>query len=181
MQQPKIKLTHSDYLLLPEQDRRELIGGEFHVVPAPSIRHQDVLANLGFGLREYVRSNGLGKVMLAPVDVVLSEEDVVQPDILFISSARLGILTEDNVRGAPDLVIEILSQSTADRDKQLKLGLYAKFGVKEYWIVDHEEESVRVLELGSHGYDSVRTYTTGKASSSVLAGFAIALRRVFAK
>ena len=98
------------------------------------------------------------------MDVVLSEESVVQPDILFVSNERREIITEDNIHGAPDLVVEILSPSTADRDKELKLRLYAQAGVREYWIVDPDERSVQVMELGSSGYTSIHGYTSGNAS-----------------
>ena len=186
MQHPQIKFTYRDYLLLPEQDRRELIEGDFYVVPAPSLRHQEVLANLAFALRVFVKKNVLGRVYLAPVDVVLSDEDVVQPDIVFVSEERREILSETNIVGAPDLVIEILSPSTADRDKNLKLSLYVRAGVREYWIVDPVEETVQVvqvvqvLELGPRGYDVDRTYSAGKVSSSVLPGSSIEIGHIFA-
>ncbi len=180
MQHPQIKFTYRDYLLLPEQDRRELIEGDFYVVPAPSLRHQEVLANLAFALRVFVKKNVLGRVYLAPVDVVLSDEDVVQPDIVFVSEERREILSEANIVGAPDLVIEILSPSTADRDKNLKLSLYVRAGVREYWIVDPVEETVQVLELGSEGYEVDRTYTAGKVPSSVLPGSKIEISHIFA-
>jgi Uma2 family endonuclease len=181
MQQARIKFTYSDYVLLPEQDRRELIYGDFYVVPAPNIRHQVIIRNLAPPLHDHVRENGLGEVLWAPVDVVLSEESVVQPDILFVSGARYEIITEANIQGAPDLVVEVLSPSTADRDRRLKLSLYARFGVREYWIVDPEEESIQVLELGPGGRESTRTYTSGVATSSVVAGFEIEVGRIFAE
>ena len=175
MQKTQIRFTYSDYLLLPEQDRRELIDGGFHVVPAPSFKHQNSLANLATVLRGFVTRNRLGAVLWAPFDVVLSEEDVVQPDILYISNERRHIITETNGRGAPDLVIEFLSPSTAERDRQLKLSLYARSGVREYWIADPDEESVQVLELSPEGYESSRTYTAGVVPSRVVAGFEIDL------
>ena len=101
MQGTQVKFTYRDYLQLPEQDRRELIGGDFHVVPSPSVRHQAVSANLGVALRDFVGRNRLGVVLWAPMDVMLSDEDVVQPDILFVSNERRGIIAEDNISGAP--------------------------------------------------------------------------------
>ena len=106
MQSSKIKFTYRDYLLLPEGDRRELIEGDFYVVPSPTFNHQDVVANLGPALRHYARAKGFGTVLWAPFDVVLSDEDVVQPDILYISNERRGIITKNNATGAPDLVID---------------------------------------------------------------------------
>ena len=181
MQNPQIKFTYRDYLLLPEQDRRELIEGDFYAVPAPSFRHQTISRDLGTLLWDFVKTNNLGVVLWAPVDVVLSEESVVQPDILFVSNERREIITEDNIHGAPDLAVEILSPSTADRDKELKLRLYAQAGVREYWIVDPDERSVQVMELGSSGYTSIHGYTSGNASSPLLPGLELSLDEVFAE
>ena len=179
MENLQIKFTYRDYLLLPEQDNRELIEGDFHMVPSPSFRHQNILANLGTILREFVRKNRLGVVVWAPMDVVLSDLNVVQPDILYISNERREIITENNISGAPDLVIEILSPSTASRDRELKLGLYARFGVREYWIVDPDESSVQVMELGAEGYDTIGSYDSGEVESSVIPGFHIAINEIF--
>ena len=139
MLNPRIKFTYTDYLLLPEGDRRELIEGDFYMVPSPSFRHQSISRDISTPLWDYVRTNGLGVVVWAPMDVVLTQESVVQPDILFISNERREIITDNNISGAPDLVVEILSPSTADRDRELKLRLYARHGVREYWIVDPDE------------------------------------------
>ena len=180
MQDTTLRFTYRDYLQLPEGDRRELIEGDFYVVPAPNIKHQDAVANLGTALRGFVRSGRLGQVVWAPTDVVLSSESVVQPDILFVSNERRDIITEANVSGAPDLVVEILSPSTAERDRDLKLNLYAKHGVREYWIVDPVEETVEVIELGVEGATSVRRYDAGSVESALIPGFAILLDDVFA-
>src|SRR3990167_9175925 len=119
-----IKFNYSDYLSLPEDKRYELIEGDLHMTPAPLTIHQIISANLFFFLRQHVQENQSGLILNAPVDVVLSDEDVVQPDILFISDERKGILKRENVQGAPDLVIEILSSSTAHRDLHIKKKLY---------------------------------------------------------
>jgi len=181
MQKSQIKFTYRDYLLLPELDRRELIEGDFFMVPAPNIKHQEIVGNLGAILRAHVRGHGLGKLLLAPTDVVLSEEDVVQPDLLFVSNERRDIITEDNVAGAPDLVIEVLSPSTAERDLNLKLTLYARAGVSEYWIVNPVEESVEVVELRPEGRRSTRTYTSGEVSSPALPGLGVEVGSIFAE
>ena len=180
-QNPQIKFSYSDYLLLPEQDRRELIDGDFYVVPSPSVRHQNITRNLSHILWDFVRTNNLGVVLSAPMDVVLSEENVVQPDILFISNQRRHIIAENNISGAPDLVIEILSPGTADRDRGLKQGIYARYGVQEYWIVDPIENSVEVMELGDRGYITAGRYLSGDLTSSLLPGLQLGLDEIFAQ
>lgn len=150
------------------------------MVPAPTVRHQNCSRNLGVLLWDFVDRNRLGVVFWAPLDVVLSNEDVVQPDILFVSNERREIITEDNISGAPDLVVEILSPSTADRDRELKRGLYARFGVREYWIADPDQSSIQVVRWGPGGEESVQAYDSGNVLSSVLPGMSIPLDRVFA-
>jgi Uma2 family endonuclease len=118
-------------------------------------------------------------VVWAPTDVVLSPESVVQPDILFVSNERRGIIMEANVSGAPDLVVEILSPSTAERDRELKLTLYARYGVREYWIVDPEDETVEVMELGAEGAAGVRRYDAGTVESVLFPRLSIALDDIF--
>ena len=93
----------------------------------------------------------MGKIYVAPFDVVLSDTDVVQPDVIFVSNQRSDIITADNVRGAPDLVVEILSPATAERDRTLKLDLYAQHGVQEYWIVDPDPKTITVLVRAGKG------------------------------
>lgn len=131
------KLTYEDYVLFPEDGQRhEIIDGEHYVSPAPTPRHQIVSIELSSTLHAFVKSQRLGQVLAAPTDVLLSRHDVLQPDILFISNERASILTEKNIQGAPDLVIEILSPSTRRLDERLKLERYELLGVREYWIVD---------------------------------------------
>ena len=175
-----IKFTYQDYLLLPEDKRYELIEGELFMVPAPAPYHQEVSKNLFLALNSYIESKKLGKVYYAPLDVVLSDKDVVQPDILFISRQRLSIITKKNIRGAPDLIIEITSSTTRKRDGVLKRKLYAKFGVKEYWLVDIEKEEVEVLSLGEKGFERVGLYNRDETlSSPLLENLRIALSEIF--
>ena len=180
MRNPQIKFTYEDYLLLPEHDRRELIEGDFYLAPLPITRYQDILRNLSTVLWDFVRRNSLGIVYWAPYDVVLSKLNVVQPDIIYISNQRRDIITENNISGAPDLVIEILSPGTADRDRGLKQCIYARYGVQEYWIVDPIENSVEVMELGEQGYIAAGTYLSGDVSSSLLPGLHLGLDEIFA-
>jgi Uma2 family endonuclease len=176
---PQIKFTYRDYLLLPEGDRRELIEGDFYMAPSPVFWHQYIGSTVATALNNHVRPDRLGVVVSAPMDVVLSEGTVVQPDVIFISRRRLGIIRE-YIMGAPDLVIEILSPGTSARDRELKLRLYARYGVLEYWIVDPDRRSVQVMVLGAQGYDTIRTYTSGAIESSVLPGLNLTLDEIFA-
>jgi Uma2 family endonuclease len=139
-----VKLTYEDYCRAPDDKRYELLNGELMMVPAPNIKHQSILLTLGSELRQFVQEHEFGEVFVAPVDVVLSDTDVVQPDVLFISRAREDRITDENVQGAPDLVIEILSPSTAGRDLEDKHELYGRHGVLEYWIIDPVAETVAV-------------------------------------
>ncbi len=147
------KLTYEDYLLFPEDGlRHEILDGEHYVTSAPSLWHQAASVNLTYFFVGFLRRNPLGRLFHAPCEVVLSEHDIVQPDLLFISKERFGILTAKNVQGAPDLVIEILSDNTSRRDKTLKLGIYERSGVLEYWLVDPQRQTVRVLRKLGCGF-----------------------------
>jgi len=136
--------------LLPEDGKRhEVIDGELYLTPSPKIRHQELVLRLAVELelavREEVRQGEpRGRVLEAPCDVCLAETSVVQPDVLYVSPERAGIVAEANIQGAPDLVVEVLSESTRKIDEVLKRELYERFGVLEYWIVDPELESVKV-------------------------------------
>lgn len=155
-----LRFTYRDYLLLPEDRRYEIIGGELFVTPSPKRAHQKVSLNLVTILWSYVKAHDLGEVYEAPFDVLFSSYDVVQPDILFVSRENLSIVGEDNIQGAPDFIIEILSPSTAERDLELKKKLYARHGVKEYWIVDPAACTVTVYLWKDNDY--VQTGVYGK-------------------
>lgn len=180
MSKTAVKFTYQDYLHLPEDRRYELIEGELFMVPAPESYHQDVSRNLEFILWEFVKENDLGKVYYAPTDVVLSREDVVQPDILFIEKGRLGIVKEKNVQGAPDLIIEILSPSLRYRDRVHKKKLYRKYGVREYWIVDPQKKQIEQMHLEEGGYRTVGLYGLGDTlEPTMLKGLKVRLKEVF--
>ena len=167
------KLTYDDYRSAPEDRRHELLDGDLVVAPAPSLRHQRVLRALARLLDRFAEETGLGEVLFAPCDVVLSDTDVVQPDLLFISRGREHLVRNgDNVQGAPDLVVEILSPATAGRDRGYKRVLYARHGVAEYWIVDPVAETIWV-HLPREG-SLVVTQTCGRGQtlrSPTLQGF----------
>ena len=148
-----VKLTYEDYVLIPEDGKRhEIIDGEHHVTPAPNTRHQDVVMNLARVIGQFVHEHRLGRLYASPVDVVFSPTSIVQPDLVFVSSERTSIITRPNIQGAPDLVIEILSKGTRRKDEVVKHRLYEQFGVREYWLVDPDLETVRVYRLTESGY-----------------------------
>ena len=130
-------LTYADYCALPEDGRRyEILDGALVVSPAPVPRHQGASIHLSALLHRYVRQRRLGRVYTAPIDVLLSPTTICQPDIVFVASANESLITERAIEGPPDLLVEILSPSTARRDRGIKARLYAGFGVAHYWIVD---------------------------------------------
>jgi Uma2 family endonuclease len=143
------RITWKDAQLMPEDGKRyEAIDGELYVTPAPVLRHQWISANLQAALRRLLMEPGHGWVFPAPVGVEFPEtEEGVQPDIIFVSKGRSERLIKEGIRGAPDLVVEILSPGTAERDRTVKLKLYRRQGVIQYWIVDPERNIVDVWDL----------------------------------
>ncbi len=177
---PIIKFTYEDYLNTPDDKRYELLDGELVMPPAPGELHQSVSGMLGWKLVQFAVENRLGRVYHAPFDVVLSDMDVVQPDLIFVSNERADIITPANIQGAPDLVVEILSPSTAARDKTFKRSLYARHGITEYWMVDLTEKTIIVLRLGERGFEVVNTYGEGETlTSPTLQGFTLSLNDIF--
>jgi Uma2 family endonuclease len=147
------RLTYDDYLTLPNDGKRyQILEGELDVTPAPSTMHQKVSARLEFRLMGHVEEHNLGLVLHAPVDVLLDEQNVVQPDIVFVSNKRLPIVEDRYIAGAPDLVVEILSPTTSRIDRGIKSALYARFGVAWYWLVDPAERCLEEYEIRSGGY-----------------------------
>lgn len=174
------KYTYADYLKTSNDERYELIEGDILMTPSPVPQHQRISRKIEFMLEQFITEHDLGEVFYAPCDVHLDNENVVQPDILFISKDRLIIIGEKNIQGAPDLVIEIISESTAYRDFVQKKKLYAKHGVKEYWIVIPDEGSIEIFVLEDKTYVSHRTY--GKDAileSPSIKGLRIELKSIF--
>ena len=180
----KIKYNYQDYLQLSEDKRYEIIDGDLFMVPSPNERHQHILSNIFYVLFDYVRKNKLGAVYCAPFDILFSEEDIVQPDIIFVSNKNKKIITKDNIQGTPDLLVEILSPGTSKRDLGIKKKLYAKNGVREYWIADPAQETIEVLNL-KEGEFRGKSYNTGvvgqtsRLSSPVIQGFDIDMKEIF--
>ena len=177
---PLIKFTYDDYLNTPEDKRYELLNGDLFALSSPGEFHQRVSILLGSKLVQVAVENRLGKVYHAPFDVVLSNTDVVQPDLIFVSNERTDIITPANIQGAPDLVVEILSPSTAARDKTFKRNLYARHGITEYWMVDLTEKTITILRLGERGFEVIDTYSEGEIlTSPTLQGFTLSLDDIF--
>lgn len=178
-----IKFTYADYLLYPTNGNQcQLIEGEFYMTPAPKTYHQDISRNLEFILHSHVAKHDLGKIYDAPTDVVFSDANAVQPDIFFISKKRIHIIKENCIKGAPDLIVEILSPKSKTLDLKLKRVLYAKHGVKEYWIVDPGAKKVDVLVLLEKGYTVSATYKTGQILvSKLFPGLKLRVSDVFKK
>ena len=153
------------------------------MVPSPSTYHQQVSRNLGHQLWEFVHDRELGQVLDAPCDVVMGEgpeRKVVQPDLFFVSKGRLDIIVQEEVQGAPDLVVEILSPGTEERDRGYKKTLYARYGVREYWIVDPQAKTVEVFTREGKGFRRGQVYKgTETLRSPLLEGLMIDLQEVF--
>ncbi|HKJ68247.1 MAG TPA: Uma2 family endonuclease, partial [bacterium] len=132
-------VTYDDYRRLPDDGKRyEIIEGELYVTPAPGTLHQFTVVQLATTLNIQIQKKDFGHVYVAPTDVVLSMTNVVQPDLCVVTRERSRIITRSNIVEAPDLVIEVLSESTAAVDRGAKKTLYEQYGVREYWIVDPE-------------------------------------------
>lgn len=151
------------------------------MVPSPSVSHQEVSKRLLMALVGWVENRGLGKVYDAPLDVVLSEHDVVQPDLPYVSRDRQGIIKEADIWGAPDLVAEILSSSTTRWDREIKREVYARFGVRELWLVDPQARSIEVATLKDGEFMTLQACTPGTTPvSPVLPGFTFDVGALFA-
>jgi len=153
-----LKWTYQDYLIFSGDKRYEIIEGERYVVPSPNTIHQMISRRLEEILSRYVYGNNLGEIFYAPYDVVLHKEGVVQPDIIFVSKERRKIITKQNIKGSPDLLIEILSPGTKKKDRIEKKKMYAGSGVKEYWIVDPDSQTIEVMVLEESGYTIIGKY-----------------------
>ena len=180
MANPRIKYTVADYLTTPDDKRYQLLHGELILAPSPTDRHQAIMGTLFFLLYQHNLETGSGRVRMAPLDVHLSEYDLTQPDILFVSNDRASIITAANIQGAPDLVVEILSPSTERFDRGYKRTMYARNGVREYWLVDPAGETVEVMTEAEEGFVTESIYQRDQILvSPLLPGLSIELNRIF--
>lgn len=175
------KLTFEQFRQLPSDGKRyELVHGEVHVTPAPATRHQAVVQNLALNLGSHVIKNHLGEVWTAPLDVRLSEDTVLQSDLIFISNARAGIIQENWIAGSPDLVVEVLSPSTAPHDRATKLPIYAEAKVPEVWLIDSQAKTVEILKLQGEKYLVDATYAGHQVlTSSLIPAWQLSLDDLF--
>jgi Uma2 family endonuclease len=178
-----VQFTYEDFLLFPNDGKRhELIEGDHCMSPSPKTTHQDTSGNLFNCIKEFLKRTHLGRVFAAPYDVVFSDVDVVEPDLVYVSAARSAIITEDNIQGAPDLVVEILSPSSRKTDEIIKRKLYERYGVAEYWIVDPELETVKVYRFVEGRYARVAELareTGATLASPQFPGLTIPLDEIF--
>jgi len=173
--------TYARYLReTAEGEYFSVIGGERLMSPSPNRWHQTVLINLAVHLRNHVKQNRLGAALIAPLDVFFSEHEFVQPDFLFVANEHANRLTDNGVSGPPDLVVEIVSPGSVRADRVTKRNLYAKYGVREYWIVSPTERTVEVLALKGNDYGLAGLYEEAETVlSPMLPGLAIKVEQLF--
>ena len=154
-----IRLTYEDYVDLPDDGRRyEILDGELEVSPAPAPKHQAVSRNLLWIVHGHVQERGLGSVYYAPIDVILTDTSIVQPDLVFIDAARASIVSRRGIEGPPDLAIEILSSWSVRRDRIAKAALYARYGIRHYWVMDPDARTLEIYEADGAQYRSVERH-----------------------
>ena len=179
--QPAVKLTYEDYCAAPADNRYELLDGELIMVPAPNLKHQVVSGKIYTPLSQFIEDQALGTLLYAPCDVLFSDNNVLQPDLLFVSREREHLLRDgQKVQGPPDLVVEILSPSTAERDRGSKLALYSRYGVTEYWVVDPVAETIQIHRLQGGTVVPTRSFGRGETLlSPLLPGLELHLDDIF--
>lgn len=187
MSGPHKKLTAAEFLLWPDDGKRhELIDGVHYVTPSPKFSHQEIVGRLHLAIGNFLATRRrLGRIILARFDVVLSDYDVVEPDLLFLAGDQQSILTEANVQGAPALVVEVLSPSTRRRDEGIKRRLFDQKGVREYWLVDPKNCRVSVCRRAEDGSFPVVSTLSAAADehlhTNLLPGFELSISELFAE
>ena len=178
-----IPWTYEDYLAFPEDGKRyEIVEGDCYMSPAPRPKHQDISFRLTAFLYRHLQKTRQGRAFAAPTDVILSDTNIVQPDLLVVLAACASIITEKNIQGAPDIVIEIISETSRKTDEITKKKLYERYGVLEYWIVDPELELVKIYRLsdGRYGRAEERAEERGETlTTALLPGLDISLTELF--
>lgn len=174
-------MTAEQFFQLPEGPPYfELIDGDLYLSPSPRRDHQNILLNLATDLRVYLRQNSLGKIYVAPSDVLFTDERILNPDLYFVREERCEILTDFGASGAPDLVVEILSLSTAKRDVGRKREIYAESGVEEFWVVSPKTQTIEVYRLREKADEPLAVLAVGQTLTSPLfPGWSLAVADVF--
>lgn len=177
---PATPWTYEDYVDFPEDGKRyEIVDGEVHVTPAANTRHQDIVLHVAVRLYQHVDRHGGGRVFVAPYDVVLSQTDVVEPDVVFVADTDAHRITAANLQGPPTLAVEVLSDPRHDRVRKRRL--YAAFGVSEYWIVDPDGERVEVYRLEDGQYPTPTLFEAGATlSTDLLPGLTVDVAELLA-
>jgi len=177
--QTRPRKTVEDFMKLPEGTLAELIDGEIFMTPGPQVPHQRVVLNLTLELAPYVREHGLGEILVSPMDVHLPSGDIVEPDLVFVRRENKAVIREW-IRGAPDLLVEVLSPSHPERDLIVKRDLYARNGVGEYWIVDPADRSVQIFKLSSDRFEPAGYRREGQGlTTDLLPGFELLVAKLF--
>lgn len=181
----RVKLTYDDFVHFPDDGKRhELIDGEHYVTASPNTRHQRVLARLHLEIGGWLKTHPVGQAFFAPYDVVLTNIDVVEPDLLYFTNQRAAdVITRLHARGAPNLVVEVASPSTRGRDETIKRRLYEREGVDEYWVVDPETDVVRVYRRDGEVFARAQELAAERSDvliTPLLPGLEIALTALFA-
>lgn len=173
-------LTYEDYTRLPDDGKRyEIIEGELYVAPAPTPEHQRDVGRLHLLLQPEAQKVG-AEVFLSPIDVILGEDKVVQPDLLVLTADQRQLVSERGIDGAPALVVEVLSPSTSARDRGVKRKMYADAGVREYWLVSREAGTIEILALREGRYEVHRRAGYDEpVASTVLPGLAFPASAAF--
>ena len=180
-QKSRVKFTVDDYMSMPENGKRyELLNGEMVLAPSPTPKHQSLQNRLVAMFLEIFELRGLGRIWGAPLDVIFADNDIAQPDLMFVSNERAAIVTAANIRGAPDLVVEILSPGTAAYDRGYKRTLYGRHGVRELWLVEPVAETVEVFIGGQGVLVEYASYgNTGELTTPLMQGASIDLAELF--
>jgi len=181
MKSAAAKMNYDQLCLLPEDGNQyELFDGELVMTPSPRPRHQEIVGKLFALLFQHVQRHSLGKLYVAPLDTIMDEHTIVQPDILFVSRERVAEVVKEWIEGAPDLAVEVLSPSTFHKDLRRKMHVYSQFGVKEYWIVDPEEQTLALYHRSEEKLQLVRRFASDETFQSPLfPGFEFEVRNIF--
>ena len=175
------KMNYDQYCLLPDdRNQYELFDGELVMTPSPNTRHQRIVGQLHAELLAYVREHSSGEIFVAPLDTIFDQYTVMQPDILFVSRERVPEVVKERIEGAPDIVVEVLSPSTFHKDLRRKMHVYSQFGVREYWIVDPEEQTMDLYHRVGEKLELARRFAVQETfQSPLLPGLQLEVRSIF--